>query len=349
MTPATRRVAAALLCAWPALSHASDDTLRADDHAPIGVMGDHTHEAGELMFSYRYSRMSMDDNRSSTGKRSAREVVGTPADPGRFTVVPTQMEMQMHMLGAMYAPHDRVTLTTMVPILELSMDHLRRDGVRFETESSGLGDIKAGALVNLFRSERHRLHLNTLLSIPTGSIDRKDDLPAPAGRQRLPYPMQLGSGTWDLTAGATWRGQRERWTYGLQGLGTVRTGRNSKGYRLGDRIDATTWLSYGWTDRISSSARLAWTGWGNIHGDDDRLNPALVPTADPNRRGGHRLDVLVGLNLLVPLGPAGEHRLALEYGRAAYQWLDGPQLDTPWRLMLGWQSAFDWKLPAFGD
>ena len=32
---------------------------RPDGHAPIGVMGEHTHKAGEWMFSYRYMHMSM--------------------------------------------------------------------------------------------------------------------------------------------------------------------------------------------------------------------------------------------------------------------------------------------------
>ena len=36
--------------------------LRPDNHAPITVMGDHIHEKGELMFSYRYMHMSMKDN-----------------------------------------------------------------------------------------------------------------------------------------------------------------------------------------------------------------------------------------------------------------------------------------------
>ena len=36
---------------------------RPDGHAPIGVMGDHRHEAGEIMFSYRFMYMNMDGSR----------------------------------------------------------------------------------------------------------------------------------------------------------------------------------------------------------------------------------------------------------------------------------------------
>lgn len=33
--------------------------LRADGHAPIGVMGDHLHKTGEVMLSYRFMHMDM--------------------------------------------------------------------------------------------------------------------------------------------------------------------------------------------------------------------------------------------------------------------------------------------------
>ena len=65
-----------------------------------------------------------------------------------------------------------------------------------------------------------------------------------------------------------------------------------------------------------------------------------VPTADPNLRAGHRIDMLGGVNFVVPLGPLGEHRIALEAGAPVYQWLDGPQLETDWRVIAGWQFAF---------
>ena len=34
----------AILISGPSFSHAMEYSFRADDHAPIGVMGEHTHE-----------------------------------------------------------------------------------------------------------------------------------------------------------------------------------------------------------------------------------------------------------------------------------------------------------------
>ena len=45
---------------------------RPDAHAPIGVMGDHTHDKGEWMLSYRYMYMNMTGNRVGTDSVSAR-------------------------------------------------------------------------------------------------------------------------------------------------------------------------------------------------------------------------------------------------------------------------------------
>ena len=43
-----------------------------DDHAPIGVMGDHTHDAGEIMLSYRYMFMPMEQNYIGSNSRKWR-------------------------------------------------------------------------------------------------------------------------------------------------------------------------------------------------------------------------------------------------------------------------------------
>jgi hypothetical protein len=322
--------------AWASGAH------RADAHAPIGVMGDHTHDAGDVMFSYRYSRMHMDSNRSRTEHQSRTDVLGMP--PARFPIAPVDMEMQMHMLGAMIAPHDRVTLMGMLPLVNLRMDHVTAMGGRFTTETSHIGDVKASALIRLLRGEHHDVHLNAGVSVPTGDVRLRDD--TPMGRTRLPYPMQTGSGTWDVMPGITYLGRGEQLSWGLQGIGTIRTGRNSLGYRLGNRIEGNAWLAHPLSDAVSVSVRASWMSWGNIVGEDDLLNPNLVPTADPNRRGGHRLDVLAGVNLFVPLGPLGRHRFAIEVGAPVYQWLYGPQLETDWRVIAGWQKSFAGAIPG---
>ncbi len=332
------------LLLWTATSaRAHWTSARPDGHAPIGVMGEHTHSRGEWMVSYRYMWMDMEGSLLGSSAISDLEVV-SPAGQG-FIVTPTRMTMGMHMLGAMYAPSDTLTLMAMVPSVNLEMDHLTRAGGRFTTSSSGIGDLRLTALWKLFDSEGTRFHLNLGVSAPTGSIDEADVTPAsaPAAAQ-LPYPMQLGSGTWDAIVGGTWLGQSDRWSWGGQGIATVRTGENDRDYTLGDRFDATAWIARRAGTSWSWSGRLALADWSDIDGADPRLAGAvasrLVPTVFPDLRGGSRLDFGVGLNFEAQSGVADGLRVALEYLVPVVQDLDGPQLETDVQWVLGVQYAF---------
>lgn len=305
-----------------------------DDHAygPIGVMGDHTHPDGARMISYRYMFMEMNGNRDGSDRISASEVLED------FPVSPTDMNMWMHMLGGMWAPTDEVTLMLMLPHVRNEMDHVTRMGGTFTTESEGVGDLKAAALINSLQWGCQKIHINAGVSFPTGSIDEKDE--TPMGRVRLPYPMQIGSGTFDLHPGLTYLGQRDGGSWGGQISGTVHLGENDNDYTLGDRICGTTWAAYKWCEWFSSSLRVEIENWKNISGADSRLDPTLVPTADPDRRGGTQVDLGLGGNLLGQTGVLKGHRLAVEWEWPIYRDLDGPQLETDWVLTVGWQKTW---------
>ncbi|WP_346290852.1 transporter [Sphaerothrix gracilis] len=319
-------------------SPASGETIywspaRPDSHAPIGVMGDHTHGQGEIMFSYRYMFMEMDGNRSGTDSLTTDEVLQ------RFPVTPTRMTMEMHMLGAMYAPSDDFTLMFMAPYISKEMDHSTRSGRRFTTNSEGFGDISLSGLYTVLDQSRQRLHLNLGLSFPTGSIEERDATPMGLD-QILPYPMQIGSGTFDLRPGVTYLGQAGDWSWGSQAMGIIRLGTNDNGYRLGDQLMLTAWGAHRWTDWFSTSLRLGGRTWGNIDGQDDRLNPNMIPTANPDLRAGTQLDLGLGLNFYVPEGSLQGARLGVEFNLPLYRSLSGPQLETDFSVTAGLQASF---------
>ncbi len=308
-------------------------SARPDGHAPISVMGDHVHGKGEWMISYRYMFMSMDGNRDGTDDLSIDDVLED------FMVSPEDMTMQMHMIGAMYAPTDDLTLTVMVPFVIKEMDHVTRMGGRFTTNSSGIGDIKFSGLYRLFNQDRQSIHLNLGFSIPTGSIDERDD--TPAGEDViLPYPMQIGSGTFDLRPGITYLGQTNNWSWGAQANAVLRLGENDRDYTVGNRYQLLSWAARKLSDQVSLSLRLDGETRENYDGADPALNPNLIPTADPDLRGGTRLDLGLGVNVYLPESFLPEGRFAVEFEFPLYQSLDGPQLETDWQLTVGIQSAF---------
>lgn len=313
-------------------NHSGHDHARPDSHAPIGVMGDHLMREGEIMLSYRFMSMDMEGNRTDKNR------VDVPL-PG-YMVSPLSMDMDMHMLGVMYAPSDKLTLMAMLPYTSISMDHIRNmDGLAFTTESSGIGDVKLAATYGLFAKPGADFLFNFAVNAPTGSIDETDNTTDP-NDAHLPYPMQLGSGTWDFTPGLTYVQTYESWSWGAQGLYTFRTGTNDNGYTLGDELNATVWAAKQVVKSTSLSFRLKALDWDNIDGSDDKLMlmPGMVPTADPNLRGGTRVDALVGINFVPP--GLTRLRLAAEVGVPAYQKLDGPQLETDTVFALGAQYTF---------
>lgn len=173
---------------------------------PINVLGSHTHLQGERMFGYRYMRMNMRGEREGTRNLRPAEVLE------RYPVAHTNMTMEMHMLEAMYAPTDRLSLMAMLPYLRMSMGHVNRAGVEYMTESEGIGDL---LLMGLFtvrgdpRQRGDRLLVNAGLSLPAGSTNERHPTPTRPDA-KLEYPMQLGSGTFDLYPGVTYLGEAER-------------------------------------------------------------------------------------------------------------------------------------------
>lgn len=333
----------------------ADEISAALDHAPIGVMGDHRHANGEVMLSYRAMVMQMAGNRDGTDTLSPEEIVTEVANPfappATLRVVPTEMTMTMHMVGAMYAPSDRVTLMLMGTYLTSEMDHTTFQGMAgttelgtFTTETSGFGDTTVAALIGVYDKEHLTAHLGLGISLPTGSIEETDTILTPMNTTpspRLPYPMQLGSGTYDFKPSFTvWNKTHDAiFGGGAQISGVIRMDENNEGYRLGDRAEATAWAAFAPDPRLSFSLRGRIWSQGRIDGTDP-LIAAPVQTADPDNHGGSGMDVGLGANLLATEGTLRGHRLALEVLLPIHRDLNGPQLETDWTVNLGWQKAF---------
>jgi hypothetical protein len=326
---------------------------RPDGHAPIGVMGDHKHEANELMLSYRFMYMSMEGSRDGTSKIADRDVV-SPTGPYGYNVTPTSMPMKMHMFGLMYGATSGVTIMASLPYLSSSMDHLTRAGGTFTTSSGAVGDLGLSGLFDIATWDRQFLMGQLGVSIPTGSINQQDVTPLSApNTTQLPYPMQTGSGTWDIDAALTYQGQVHGWSWGAQGGGRFRTGTNDNGYRLGNKYWLTGWGAVKFASWLSASLRAQGRRVDNITGVDSKLTDpvmtpggptpaaAFVPTADPNLRAGTSGDIGIGINTSISKGPLHGLRLAVEGLVPVYQKLDGPQLETDWYIIAGVQYTIE--------
>ena len=334
----------------------ADSVTRASTHAPIGVMGDHVHEKGEMMVSYRYMKMDMEGSRigsdaisvNATATTVPNRFFGQPGQPPTLRVVPTEMTMEMHMFGLMYAPSDRVTLMAMLNYVEKEMTHTTFAGgmgtnVRgqFVTKSSGMGDTPVSALITLMGNDKYNIHATLGVSLPTGSTTEEDDILTPMGGTptvRLPYPMQLGSGSFDPIIGLTYISDSEALGYGAQWRSVLRVQDNDQDYRYGDEHNLTAWVSYEWSPVFSASLRLNYLDRGKIDGIDAAI-VAPVQTADPDNAGLEQLDLGVGFNYAAP-GNWNGHRISAEYLLPLSRTTSGVQLETDAAFFLGYQYAF---------
>jgi hypothetical protein len=212
-------------------------------------------------------------------------------------------------------------------------------GTEFTTDSEGFGDVRLIGGYDVYKSQRHTVKLTAGSSFPTGSIDERHDTPAGPDRV-LPYAMQNGSGTFDLLPGITYTGRTDDWSWGGQFGATIRLGENDEDYTLGNVYTASVWGARKWTDWLSSSLRVIGESVENIDGIDPRLNPLLVPTADPDRRAGNFVSVGLGLNFLLPSGVARGTGLSIEGIVPVLQDLDGPQLERESAILVGLRAAF---------
>ena len=327
----------------------------ADSHAPSSVMGDHTHQKGEWMFSYRYMRMEMQGSRIDSRSVSQERIVttepniffGLAGQPPTLRVVPTDMSMDMHMIGVMYAPSNSLTLMVMSNYQEKEMDHITFAGGfgtitrgTFKTKSDGIGDLKVSGLISLFKHSSARAILGLGFSFPTGSTSKRDTVLTPTGATptvKLPYGMQNGSGSIDFLPSLTYSANSSKLGWGLQWNGTVRTQKDS-GWNLGDRHELSGWLSYRWIDPLSSSIRLKYQFSQKVVGRDANIT-LPVQTADPDNYGGNKVSMLFGLNW-IPGSSYKGLRLSLEAGIPVHQSLNGPQMEEDFVLSTGIQYPF---------
>lgn len=219
---------------------ASMATMKDGAHGvfPVGVPGDNM-QAGAYMVNYRPMFMHMEGTQIGSTDRSPEYIVSNVSNPhsppSTLRVVPTKMDVQMHMLMAMYAPTNRLTLMAMTSYNQKKMSHITFAGGTgssrlgtFTTESSGVGDTSVSAIYQLYDDGRNRVQLTAGLSLPTGSTRENDAVLAPTGASptlRLPYAMQLGSGTYDFLPTVTWRRRAGPWTFATRYSGVIRVGR----------------------------------------------------------------------------------------------------------------------------
>ncbi len=306
---------------------------------------------------YRFVWARFDGNRDGTEDVPLEQVIFRPGEEthtaDNFPVVPLEISQQAHLLEIGFAATQRLGLRLLIPFISQQTDHCSvvPGFESFRISSSGVGDVILSASYPVWNVGSHFLLATAALSLPAGSIDETGPTPRDATKDpQLPYTMQIGSGTFDVTPGFVYSGGTEALRWGGELRGTLRLGETDRDYTLGNRLAVTAWARRAVTDWFEPSVALVAQRWGRIDGEDvslrvdtpDAPSPFPYPAAvtDPAKFGGTKVVAQIGAALCLPGDSSDRYTLELDFGIPAYQSLNGPQPKEIWRVGAGWS----WKL-----
>jgi len=315
-------------------------------------------------FEYRYTGVKFKGYRDGTHRISTRSLLGSPPGPRTFAVLPVKIIQQAHLFHVSYDVFDNTRVGLILPVLTQRTNHISVVPTyeKFSISSSGIGDVSLLVSQRLWKRNADTLRVNMGLSFPTGSINQKGDTPRDTGlaKEQLPFTMQLGSGTYDLIVGLKYGGRTAPlallpWLgppgWGAQVVGKIRTGKNSRDYRLGNLVLISAWLSATPLRWLEPSLRIRTQIWGRIHGVDTstELAPGVfpAPVTNPDLFGGEKISLIGGVKLTAPAGMLpgtwndifGGTSVKIEAGAPVYQSLNGPQPEEDIRVSISLDLA----------
>lgn len=309
--------------------------------------GSQTYQAGPWRAGIAYSRMELDGYLDGSDEVSNSAVLfsgvpGTRTDKN-FPVLPTVITQEAVILTMRYELDSRQTIDLGIPYILQSTEHLSvvPGYDNFTIKSEGLGDISLSYSSTIKEWKSKQLRGTVGISVPTGSIDQKGDTPRAAGDQQLPYTMQLGSGTWDLSAGLNYQQQQNTLAWGTQLHGKLRGGKNDRDYRLGNRASLSAWAKSYHHAWIRPSVKLRYQYWDIIHGEDTEITvpgpfPYPAGITNPKFYGGRKVSASLGVSIGGGNSPLKGNSVDLEIGKPIYQNLNGVQPKEVLRFNIHW-------------
>ncbi len=311
-------------------------STRPDAIAPGGVRNAQILPKGKIEVAYRFVDLRYQ------GLWYQKDSVPLETALGLYARVPLSLSNRTHHATLALGLTDDVTLQAEIGYSYRTREQAISPDSLYVISGQELGDLRVLGLYRFYNQDGYESHVQFGALIPTGEFNMTGVIPYPTPhKEPLPYDMQSGAGTYAVLSGLTAQAQNGQGSVGGQVEGTFFMGLNSKGYRLGNRVEATGWAAVKINDSFSASMRVDWQKWGKIHGGRADLDPAADPGNYAYFLDGQRVDVPIGVNFYLPSNSrfAGQ-RVTLEVSAPVYHKYAGPQLGLDWGLHIGWQVVF---------
>ena len=322
-------------------------------HAPIGISGDHYHKANENMLSIRYATMQMKGNSLHGESISDQEIITSQVNPfasmsgapAYLSVVPKKMEMEMMMVGGMYAPSDDLTYMGMLMFMKNKMTSNTYQGAMdrgylgsFETNMDDLSNISFSALYRLIETNNNRWHLEVGIDKSIGSNDNQGTMLTPMNKfmnMTMPYAMQMDGAT-RLISGLTNSRNLNDFVLGSQIKKYYVI--KDKNWAFGDKLEISSWLQKSYDDSLAFSARLLFTKEQKISGSSPMIR-SPVQSANPLNFGGRLFEFGLGANKVFNFFERKHSRVGIEILFALKNNKNGLQMDNDYKFILGYQMS----------
>lgn len=249
-----------------------------------------------------------------------------------YPVVPTFISQEVHGLSVAYEISDNNSIRVTVPYVSQATEHISSvPGFKeFVLKTDGVGDIAVNYLHTKKLDSTSSLQASAGLRIPTGSINEVGDTPRNGSGtdERLPYTMQLGSGTLDFSVAATYSKNLNHVSFGANANTVIRTGTNDNGYRIGNSVSTSVFSKYARWAHFQPGVRLTYRKIQPIHGQDTSLQ---VPSAfkypasitDSSNYGGDSATLSVNAKICPSYNC--NTSFSVEFSEPVYQNLNGIQ------------------------
>ena len=171
---------------------------------------------------------------------------------------------------------------------------------------------------------------------PAGDIFRETTVPTSGAElQALPYPLRLGSGTFNARPGITYRRYWDWYSWGAQFQTDLPIGHNYRDYSVSNEFRLNSWTSVLLTENWAVSMRGEHLWRTAYDGADPAANGLFTSTNVESFRGGYWYSCGFGSQVIW-----NRQHFNAEVVPTFHQKLDGIQLETDLTLIASWSTAW---------
>jgi hypothetical protein len=277
--------------------------------------------AQQLAFDFSYVYNKHADMKSGTKTVSSQDVI----DNG-YLSCPEKILTQLYIARILFKASDEWKFSLMSHYVMRSItNYASLANKTMEHSADGIGDTLLAAIYSLSLKKNQNLSLMGGVSLPTGSITKKN----PNGIN-LPYPQEPGSGTYNIMASALYRLGIEPFTFLFRLSSVFYLGKNSREYALGNDYQANIDLQYSIKKWLKTSLQVRGLYQQNIRGEDPDTPKHLGPGFDPNNYGGKIINGVLGLDFFTLKKTMFLKSLSVNAGIPLYQNYSGIHPSEKW-------------------